>query len=153
MITIDIDAAISQLRAAASDAQDTLETGKQDAVGAALDTAEDFVRATAQRHRVSGAMEDNIKRRVGHLDGEVVVDVKHASFLDEGTDAHRIEPKPGGVLAFRGRGGGLVVTRQGVNHPGTTGIGFKAEAERRAQETGDREAEVAAERAADRLNR
>lgn len=51
---------------------------------------------------------------------------KHALWVEEKTNPHRIEARNGGMLRFRFHG--AIVFRRSVNHPGTKGAHFMADA-------------------------
>lgn len=77
-------------------------------------------------NRISGALSRSIQHEVVRDDGSVLGkvfssgDVKYAAIHEYGgtTSPHIIEPKKASVLAFVGKGGGMVYAKK-VNHPGS----------------------------------
>jgi len=112
------------------------------------------------RRAIRGFLE---RKPTDTVDGILECAVAHASFLDEGTEAHEIRPKegrgfvgplqpgqsrrkPGDVgthrVALRWYDGGVVHFAKVVHHPGTKGDGFMAKAAQKVERVMIREIEV-----------
>lgn len=82
-------------------------------------------------------------------EGFIEATAEHASWVNDGTDAHEIRPKNKRVLAFEVDGNPVRTKR--VTHPGTAADGFMDRAEKVAEEVLTREVEAAAKKAASLL--
>lgn len=89
-------------------------------------------------HRKTGCLEDSIVKRMETMAGELAIRIQsdttpcspsrtsYSLFVHEGTAAHDIVAKPGGVLAFQVGGQTVFATR--VHHPGTKPVPFLRDA-------------------------
>lgn len=105
----------------------------------------------------SGTLEESIQGtalgwRGDKFEGVIRATAKYASFVEEGTRAHIIEPRRADALGFVGSDGNLRFARI-VRHPGTKPMPFMAIAYLKAERVIIREAELGVERAQARLDR
>jgi hypothetical protein len=115
----------------------------------ALQRAGDLVAESARREHAYRDRTGNLTRSIyadpaqtagnGAVFVDVAANADYAAFVEHGTKAHKILARKAKVLAFPGRGGGMVF-RHEVNHPGTKPYNFMSGALER--EHGDVEAEI-----------
>ena len=124
--------------------EDDVDAGAQSALAASVSGAADNARETTlwkDGTKGDRRLRDNIRAMVsaGGFAGSVSADAKYASFLENGTRAHEIHARPGGVLRFQVNG--QWVSARAVQHPGTKPRPFMALAALKGAEILTRELE------------
>ncbi len=154
MFRLEIEG-LDELQRDWTDAQRALSDGARRGVELAIREGAAEARNTRHYKDQTGLLTASIGGRVevsthGGAEGVLSAETPYASFVDGGTRPHVIEGRP--YLAFPGNGGETVMVRR-VNHPGTQPDGFMGRAYLKAERVIEREVDVAADRAADIMNR
>jgi len=125
MIELRVDASVASERIArrlGDTATRVLPSALQSAVRDSTLIAETWVRALTPVR--TGTLRGSLVTTVGPLRGEVASRLDRAPYgpvVEQGSRPHTITARgAGGILAFRGRDGSVVLTRR-VNHPGFRG--------------------------------
>lgn len=115
---------LSELRAAASKADDDIQATTRRAVSSAI-----AVGAVEMKTLVpfkTGALHDSVEHRMtGEAEGVVEATAQHAASVDDGSRPHVIAARNAPLLRFRGRNGQWV-SKASVNHPGAKAQPFSA---------------------------
>ena len=137
-------------------ARRSLSDGLRSGVRKAAEEGADEARATHRFVNRTGRLEgsiaaDHIVSTPGGAESDIVVTARYASFVEAGTAPHEIHARRAPNLVFQVDG--VWVRTKKVNHPGTKADGFAGRGYQKAERVVEREVDLAAERAADIVNR
>jgi HK97 gp10 family phage protein len=155
MFTVEFEG-LDELRTAFREAEREVTKGIVDAVGNAVKEGADYAKRVHVYQDRTGDLTRSIHGEIqtagiDHVEGQIKSDASYASYVEDGTQAHVIEPKRAKALAWEGSDGPRFARR--VNHPGTRPHPFMGPALQQAERTLVREGEVAVASAAKILER
>ena len=129
-IAVNVEGTKRALAKLALDLEVACRVSIEEALDAAEKSALEAIRA--QTHRRTGDLEDKLQPvMINNFRGKLFNLSDHAAYIDEGTRAHTITARKGGMLMFRM--GTALLFRRSVQHPGAKARPFVAIAQASGQ--------------------